>query len=286
MITPATRIVVLGAAGQLGRDLGDRLPGTVIRLTRLDAELTDEAAVHRALTRHRPDIVINCAAYNHVDKAEDDRERAFAVNGTAVQHLAEASRRMGFLLVHFSTDYVFGAQASRRDPYLEDDAPGPINVYGQSKLAGEAFVRSLASEHLVIRTCGLYGRWGTGGKGSNFVKTMLRKAREGGRLTVVVDQILTPSATADVATGTIQLLQQGARGLRHLTNAGQCSWFEFAKAIFALADVQADVSPVTSAEYGAKARRPAYSVLRSQFADTPRLRPWREALAAYLTGGA
>lgn len=276
------KTVVLGSAGQLGRELLDRIAGQVVGLTRREVDVTDAAALERVLADLGPDTVINCTAYNFVDRAESDPHTAFAVNALAPRSLALLAGRYGFTLVHFSTDYVFGLDPDRRTPYHESDAPGPISVYGNSKLAGEYFVRSLAPEHLVLRTCGLYGHRGVGGKGGNFVETMLRLARENKPIRVVNDQVLTPSAVADVARAALHMIQRGIRGVRHVTNAGQCSWYEFAQAIFALAGVSAELAPITSAEYGAPARRPAYSVLTSQYKDTPKLRPWREALAEYL----
>jgi dTDP-4-dehydrorhamnose reductase len=277
------RYIVLGAAGQLGRDLCTRLGGTVIPLTRAELELTaPPEALRAALAERRPDVVINCAAYNFVDKAEDEPGPAFAVNALAPRRLAEACRELGAVFVHFSTDYVFGLDANRQTPYRESDAPGPLSVYGASKLAGEYLVRSAGPRHFVIRTCGLYGRWGSGGKGGNFVETMLRVAGQGKPLRVVADQVLTPSYTADVAEAAVRLIQGEQYGLYHLTNAGHCSWYEFARTIFELAGVSADLTPTTSAEYGSRARRPAYSVLASEHPHTPPLRPWRAALAAYL----
>src|SRR5262249_46177862 len=156
---------VLGAAGQLGRDLCPRLPGEVTELTRDKADLTRPDTLRATLTALRPDVVVNCAAYNFVDRAEDEPPAAFAVNAWGVRDLALVSRDFGCTLVHFSSDYVFGLDAARRTPYAETDAPGPISVYGLSKLAGEYWVRMLCPRHFVVRTCGLYGVWGSGGKG-------------------------------------------------------------------------------------------------------------------------
>lgn len=278
----AGKVAILGSGGQLGRELLARLEGDVIPLTRRDADLADPDSLSRLILDLKPGIVINCAAYNFVDRAESEPQKAFSVNAFAPRKLALLSRQLGFLLVHFSTDYVFGLDAGRAIPYRESDAPGPISVYGTSKLAGEFFVRSLAPEHLVIRTCGLYGPWGAGGKGTNFVETMLRLARESKLIRVVHDQVLTPSAAGDVAVGSLQMIHNGVRGLRHLTNSGQCTWYEFARAIFEIAGISADLSPIDSASYGASARRPAYSVLMSEYKDAPHLRPWRDALTAYL----
>jgi dTDP-4-dehydrorhamnose reductase len=279
------KYAVIGAAGQLGRDLCPRLPGEVIPLTRAEVDLTRRELLPQTLDAIRPDVVVNCAAYNFVDRAETEPEAAFAVNAWGVRELALACRECDTLLVHFSTDYVFGLDTSRSTPYTETDTPGPVSVYGLSKLAGEYLVRSLCPRHLVIRTCGLYGVWGSGGKGGNFVETMFRLAAQGKPLRVVADQTCSPGYTPDVAAGTVALIQAGAEGLFHLTNAGSCSWFEFARAIFQQAGVQANVTAITSAEFGAPARRPAYSVLSLATYNAlglPLLRNWSDALSAYL----
>jgi dTDP-4-dehydrorhamnose reductase len=279
------RYAVLGAGGQLGRDLCPRLDGEVVALTRERADLTRPDTLRAALEGVRPDVVINCAAYNFVDRAEGEPEAAFAVNAWGVRHLALLCRERDWPLVHFSTDYVFGLDEARQAPWAETDAPGPVSVYGLSKLAGEYLVRSLCPRHFVIRTCGLYGVWGSGGKGGNFVETMLRLAGQGKPVRVVADQTCTPSYTADVAQATAALLAAGRPGLYHLTNGGACSWHEFARAVFESAGVAANLAPITSREFGAAARRPVYSVLDGAAARAlglPPLCPWREALAAYL----
>jgi len=279
------RTAVLGAPGQLGRDLCPRLGGEVIALGRADADLTDPTRLRELLERLRPDVVVNCAAYNFVDKAESEPAVALAVNAVAVRDLAIICRELDCTLVHFSTDYVFGLDTSRSAPWTEDDAPGPVSVYGLSKLAGEFLVRSTCPKHVIIRTCGLYGVWGSGGKGGNFVETMLRKAREGKPVPVVNDQRCTPSFTADVAAATSALVASGARGLYHVTSAGDCTWYELAREIFRAAGMTIEVKPITSAEFGARARRPAYSVLSNEKllgTGIPVPRPWPEALSAYL----
>jgi dTDP-4-dehydrorhamnose reductase len=279
------RIVVLGAPGQLGRDLCPRLAGEVIPLGRAGADLTDAVGVRAKLTALRPEVVVNCAAYNFVDQAESEPAPAFAVNAWAVRDLATLCRDLDATLVHFSTDYVFGLDADRKTPYLETDAPGPVSVYGLSKLTGEYLVRGICPKHFVVRTCGLYGVWGSGGKGGNFVETMLRLAGQGKRLPVVHDQRCTPSFTADVATATAGLLRTAAYGLYHVTSAGDCTWYELAKETFRLAGLAVDLIPATSAEVGRPARRPLYSVLSNEKLRTPGVllpRPWKEALAAYL----
>ena len=279
------KYALLGAGGQLGRDLQPRLPGEVVAWTREHADLTRPAELRAALEAERPDVVVNCAAYNLVDRAESEPAAAFAVNAWGVRDLALACRDRGCVLVHFSTDDVFGLDETRREPWAEMDAPGPVSVYGLSKLCGEYLVRSLCPRHFVIRTCGLYGVWGAGGKGGNFVETMLRRAAEGKPLRVVHDQTCSPTYTADLAAAVVALTATDRRGLYHLTSSGSCTWYEFARAIFEAAGVQADLAPIPSREFGAAARRPAYSVLSAAAYETlglPAMRPWPQALAAYL----
>ncbi|MGH7172972.1 MAG: dTDP-4-dehydrorhamnose reductase [Gemmataceae bacterium] len=282
------RYAVLGAAGQLGRDLCPRLAGEVIPLSRCGSPPVDLARPESLPTffdEARPDVVINCAAYNFVDRAESEPREAFAVNAWGVRELARLCRERDCLLVHFSTDYVFGLDEARRHPWTESDAPGPVSVYGLSKLAGEYLVRALCPRHLVIRTCGLYGVWGSGGKGGNFVETMLRLAGQGKPLRVVNDQTCTPSYTVDVAETTIALLTADQPGLYHVTNSGSCTWHELARTIFELSGVQANLTPIPSSEYPAPARRPQYSVLDHaalRALGIPSPQSWREALAAYL----
>jgi dTDP-4-dehydrorhamnose reductase len=279
------RYAVLGSSGQLGRELCRRLPGEVVALTRSSVDLSRPETVRAVLPGLRPDVVVNCAAYNFVDRAEAEPHAAFAVNAWGVRELARLCAELGSLLVHFSTDHVFGLDDRRQTPWAETDAPGPVSAYGLSKLAGEYLARALCPRHLVVRTCGLYGFASGGGKGSNFVETVLRLAAEGRPLRVVADQVCTPTSAADVAAAVVALLAKGRPGLYHVTSSGACSWYEFARAVFELAGVSAEVTPITSQEYGAAARRPGYSVLAPAglaLLNLPPLQPWREALADYL----
>lgn len=279
------RYAVIGAAGQLGRDLCPMLPGEVVPLGRPECDLANHATLDNQLSVVAPDVVINCAAYNLVDKAESEPDAAFAVNAWGVRALAKACQRRGCVLVHFSTDYVFGLETVRDTAFSTSDSPGPTSIYGLSKLCGEYAARTECERHFVIRTCGLYGVWGSGGKGTNFVETMLRVAGQGKPLKVVADQHCTPSYTKDVAAATVALIATARYGLYHVTNAGATTWFEFARAIFELAGVRADLSPTTTRDYAAAARRPGYSVLECRALEAVGValpRPWREALAAYL----
>jgi dTDP-4-dehydrorhamnose reductase len=272
----------------LGRDLCPRLAalGEVVPLSRADIDLAQRDTIEPAVYALRPDVFVNCAAYNFVDKAEelDGARAASAVNTFGPMRLASVCAKISAKLVHFSTDYAFGHDSARVTPYAETDEPNPLSYYGACKVDGETAVLK-EPNHLVIRTCGLYGVWGSGGKGGNFVETMLRVASQGKPLKVVNDQRCTPSYTADVADATVQLLERGASGLFHVVNSGDCTWFEFAAEIFRQSGVAADLTPITSAEFGAPAPRPAYSVLSTaklaSVTGAP-LRHWKEALAAYL----
>jgi dTDP-4-dehydrorhamnose reductase len=286
MTTTAVRCVLIGAAGQLGYDLARTfdLPGALIPLVRADLDLLDGSALARVLGELRPTHVVNTAAYNLVDRAEDEPGPAFALNAEAVGALADVCQSLGATLVHFSTDYVFDGH--RTTPYGEDDAPAPLSVYGRSKLEGERQALGRCQATFVFRVCGLFGiARSTGKGGTNFVETMLRLAREGRPIRVVRDQVLTPSYTRDLAPKIWRMLAHGAPGIYHLTNAGQTSWFDFAREVFRLSGLDPALTAVTAAEYGAPARRPAYSVLahgRLAAAGEDDLRPWSDALAAYL----
>jgi dTDP-4-dehydrorhamnose reductase len=284
--------VVLGAAGQLGRRLVTVLVGRgspVTALTHTDLDIRDAAAVRHSLLDLRPKWVINTAAYHQVDGCEDYAEEAFAVNALAVRELGRVCQDIGATLVHFSTDFVFDGE--KRQPYEEGDAPRPTSVYAASKLAGEYFARAYCERHLVIRTCGLYGVGGSRSRAGNFVDKMLALAAEDRPIRVVADQIVTPTFVGDLADTVVALLDReatapaGYYGLYHITNAGECSWHAFAAAILAEAGIHAQLVAVSSADYAAPARRPAYSVLahtRLRALGLPDLRPWREALRAYL----
>lgn len=276
--------LLIGAEGQLGQELGQVFNDQdLVPLTHSDLELTDRAHVWGTLRKYRPDLILNTAAYHQVDECEKFPERAFAVNAVAVRELAIAAKAIGATLVHFSTDYVFDGR--RRTPYHEDDLPGPLSVYATSKLAGEYFVRATLPQHFVIRTCGLYGLAGRCSKMGNFVETMLRLAREGREIRVVGDQIVTPTSAKELAHKVRQLVETGAYGLYHISNSGDCSWYQFASAIFEMIGLSPRLQETTAAAFGAPAMRPSYSVLdnanlRSLGLDD--LRYWRDALADYL----
>jgi len=279
------RIVLIGAAGQLGTDLQSALAGEeLIPLGHGEIELTSDESIANCLGQIEPRLVINCAAYNLVDQAEEEPQVADDVNALGPRRLATWCARRDVCLTHFSSDYVFGLDADRNKPYSETDAPGPQSAYAASKLHGEYFVRAICPRHFVIRTCGLYGVAGARGAG-NFIEAMLRLGAERDELGVVNDQCCTPTSTADLAVATAELVRSNAFGLYHATNTGQMTWFELACEVFRQADISVQVNPITSAQFGARATRPAYSVLNCQRLASVighALPEWPDAVARYL----
>ena len=277
-------IAILGASGQLGTDLIAALAGqNAYPFVRSDFDVTDHGRAKAVLMDLRPEVIVNTTAYHRVDDCETAAGLAYGVNVLAVLNLVRLANELDATLLHFSTDYVFDGQSTQ--PYVESSIPFPLSVYGNSKLAGEYVVRTLARKPIVIRTCGLYGRAGSRGKGGNFVETMLRKAKAKEAIRVVNDQVATPTSTADLARQVAALLASNHRGLFHATNEGSCSWFQFAQAIFEISGIEADLMPTTSQEFKAPALRPRYSVLenhRLKDLGINRMLHWRDALGEYL----
>ncbi len=274
------KVVVTGANGQLGTDVvgswtaaGD----TVLGLGHQGLDVTDRNGVIRLLTRERPDVVVNCAAWTAVDACESDPERAQLANADAVAHLAEGCAATGARLVHISTDYVF--DGTKPGPYVETDATNPQSVYGRSKLAGEAAALQLGDDVAVVRTS-----WVCGEHGANMVKTILRLAASHPQLTFVADQVGHPTFTADLAPLLRQITEVGVSGVVHATNQGPVSWFEFARAVVAASGRDpAVVAPIATADLQPPrpAPRPANSVLDNavlRSAGIPLLRDFREPL--------
>ena len=277
-------IAVIGAHGQLGSDLMRLWGERAVPLTHADVEISDPASIEQTLGTLQPEYVVNCAAYNAVDRAEEEPAAAFAVNAFGPRTLARYCQSNGAAFLHVSTDYVFGGSSQDATPRTEEDRPEPTSVYGTSKLSGEYLVAQSCSRHFVVRTCGLYGNALDESKG-NFVRTMLRLAGERDELRVVNDQHCTPTSTADLARSIDALLATDAYGLYHATNSGQTTWFEFAQTIFRLTGKEIRVTPITSAEFAAPAARPSYSVLdcgKLERAAGAEMRSWEEALADYL----
>ena len=277
------RILLIGASGQLGSSLRELLAGeAVAALGHEEIEIADPGSVRRAFAQHRPEVVINTAAYHRVDECESNVEKSFAVNAFAVRDLALECREADAALVHFSTDHVFGGE--KRQPHSEEDLPHPLSVYAASKLAGEHLIAAAWPKHFVIRTCGLYRIGGSKSKGGNFVEMMLRKAQAGETIRVVDDQVVTPTHAPELARKVAQLIQTKEYGLYHITCHGECSWYEFAAKIFELAGVGADLRRTNAREFRPPARRPAYSVLanaRLRALGLDDVKHWADALADY-----
>ena len=280
------KILLIGHRGQLGCDLRNVFSAEDLVLsTQQEMNVRDPEQVQSMVERHQPDLILNCAAFHRVDDCEDQSEQAFAVNVFGVRNLALAARSINATVVHFSTDYVF--DGPQRTPYIETDLPCPKSVYGVSKLSGEFMLQSQWPKHFIFRVSGLYGYAGSREKGTNFVEMMIGLARQGKPLRVVNDQILTPTSTADVAAAVRQIVNTGHYGLYHLTNAGECSWYEFTRSIFEYAGLRPELTPVTSDQFPLKARRPNYSVLdnarlrNAGFDDLPH---WSDALRRYIAG--
>ncbi len=278
------KIAVIGADGQLGSDLVKVLKGEkVFPLYFPDFDITEPEKTKETLSKINLDVVINTAAYHRVDECEENPQKSFQVNSIAVMDLALICRALGLTLVHFSTDYVF--DGDKKTPYVEEDKPNPLNVYAVSKLDGEYFVQNILEKYFLIRSCGLYGEAGCWGKGTNFVDAMVFIEKRGKPLRVVNDQRVTPTSSAELALRIGELIRTQHYGLFHLPNEGQCTWFEFANTIFSLRGKRPKLEPIDSETYGARARRPSYSVLENKKAKEIGLTEfssWENALKDYL----
>ena len=272
------RILVTGAHGQLGQDLLSLLRDDEVHPTDFaHLDISDRAAVDALVRELRPEWIINVAAFNDVDGAEAMEAQAFAVNAVGPGNLADAAAGVGAGLVHISSDFVF--DGTKGSPYTEDDRPNPLSVYARSKYEGERRVLNSRASACVLRTAWLYGM-----HGKNFVKAILERAKQRLPLEVVADQVGSPTYTRDLADAISRVIRTPARGLFHVTNAGACSRFELAKAIVRGA---VEVQPITTAESGRRARRPANAALTSvrwEAAGLPPLRSWQAALNDFLDG--
>ena len=275
------RILVTGASGQLGYDVERELERRGIEhlgTSSRELDITDRAAVEHLMQSYRPDAVVHCAAYTKVVLAEDEPERCWAVNADGTRNMAAACRKTGAKLLYISTDYVFPGTGERS--YETGDPTGPVNIYGRSKLAGELAVQSLLEKYFIVRISWVFGK-----NGNNFVKTMLRLAETKAELSVVCDQIGSPTYTADLAPLLCDMVQTERYGVYHATNEGTCAWSEFAEAIFELAGRQVVVHPIPTSAYPTRAARPLNSRMSKEclhsngFQELPE---WKNALARYL----
>jgi dTDP-4-dehydrorhamnose reductase len=276
-------ILVIGAKGMVGRDLMSILPSAlpndeIFGWDIEEIDIQEEEDTLFKIENLRPDIVINLAAYTDVDGCESDEGKTFAVNAEGTKHVALAASKCEAKMVYLSTDYVF--DGNKREPYLETDPLHPLNVYGRSKLKGEQYVQELLEDGLIIRTQWLYGRYG-----KNFVSSILRQASEKKVLSIVNDQIGSPTYTVDLAKAIALLIQYDAQGVFHVANSDLCTWYTFGQAILKLWGMdRVRVIPISSKELGRPAVRPSYSVLNCQKLRKETglaLRPWSEALKDY-----
>lgn len=281
------KVAVIGANGQLGTDLAavfEMAGETVIALTHADLDISSLDLTRNALIDLRPSIVVNTAAMHHVENCEKEPLRAYEINALGARNLSVVARELDAKLVHISTDYVFNG--SKKQPYVEEDVAAPLNVYGNTKLAGETFIRVSAEKYFIVRTSALYGKNPCRAKGGkNFVDLMIKLAGERDELRVVDDEIVSPTSTVELAKQVVELSRTDHYGLYHATSEGSCSWYEFAKTIFAISNIKVNLKVAGVGEFSAKVPRPKYSVLENKKLKELRLNTfvmWQEGLVRYL----
>ena len=278
------RTLIVGASGQLGHDLmrafeGDKPVGVDHAMVDIEAP----SAIAKLLVHHKPDLVINTAAFHNVELCELRPDRAMAVNALAVDQLAAQCAAAGAVFAQISTDFVFDGTA--RTPYAETDPPNPLSSYGISKYAGERLVQRHSDRFFIFRTSGLYGIRGSSTKGYTFIDRILKQAAEGRPLRIVDDVTCSPSYTRDVATAIAEIVRHERYGIYHVTNSGACTWFEFAREILLQAKLTTELSRTTADAFPSLAKRPAYSVLANDAATRlgiGRTPSWQDAIGAYL----
>lgn len=277
------KILITGAKGMMGSDLmkvlSQKKEYNLIGATRSDFDITDYSQTLQFLKDKRPDIVVHAAAYTKVDDCESNKETAYKVNEVGTKSVASGCKDINAKLICISTDYIFNGR--KNTPYLENDMPAPLSVYGDSKLKGELVVQDILRDFIIVRTSWLFGR-----NGNNFISAILKQAEKTKTIKVVNDQTGSPTYTIDLSHAIEKLISCNAKGIFNITNSGECSWYQFAKKILELAGIKGvDVVPITSEELKRPARRPAYSILDcSKFKNTTNynMRHWEEALKDYL----
>lgn len=294
------KLIILGSRGMLGTDMASFLQHTItkfdltdnillqprfkdislslIGVTSKDLDISNHSQTYAFITGHKPDVIINCAAYTDVDGCEKEEKRAFDVNAIGVRNIALAAKKCNARVVHISTDYIFDGLSEKA--YTEEDKPNPLSVYGRSKLKGEEYLKEVGNDFLIIRTAWLYGRHGE----KNYVKKMLQLARERAELDVVDDQIGSPTYTVDLSEAIWILIKENHTGVFHVANSGSCSRYEWSKRIFELAGLDVAVHPIQSKDFKRPAIVPPHAVLDcKKFTSTTcfRMRNWDEALQAY-----
>ena len=274
-------VLITGANGQLGKELVLQLQSyhNVYAFGKEKLDVTDKEQCYQVLINIKPQLIMHCAAYTKVDAAEKNIEEAYSINYRGTQNLADIVAEIGGRFCYISTDYVFDGES--RSSYAETDITNPLNIYGKSKRDAEIYVQEKLSKSFIVRTSWLYGLYG-----HNFVKTMLRMAKESSKIKVVNDQIGSPTYAKDLASFLCKLVLTDKFGLYHASNSGECSWFDFAEAIFEEANITPLLEPCSTQEYSLNALRPKYSVLSNKKlidAGFSELRPWREGLKSFLT---
>lgn len=275
------KVLITGANGQLGKELVELFTEKgfeVYGFGRDKMDITNQVQVQEIIGAVKPNIVIHSAAHTKVDLAESEPDQAFSINAYGTRNVAVAAEAVGAKLVYVSTDYVF--DGTNDEPYNEFSPTSPLGVYGKSKLAGEQFVRDLHYKFFIVRTSWVYGKYG-----ANFVKTMLKLGEERKELSVVADQIGCPTYTLDLAHAILELVDTQKYGVYHISNSGSCSWYEFAKEIFKVSNMEVQVNPCTTADFPRPASRPANSVFEHmsiKLNNFTSVRHWREALSSFL----
>ncbi|WP_368658029.1 dTDP-4-dehydrorhamnose reductase [Metabacillus halosaccharovorans] len=275
------KVLVTGANGQLGQEVVKLLQKNNIQClpcSKEDMDITSKQSVQDKVITFQPNVIIHTAAYTHVDLAETNKDKAFSVNGLGTRNVAEVAEEIGAVVCYISTDYVFDGQS--RVPYSEDSQPNPMTIYGKAKYEGEQYVRSICSHYFILRTS-----WVFGSNGQNFVKTILKLSKEKSSIQVVSDQFGSPTYTVDLAAFIYNLIQTNLYGVYHVTNSGDCSWYDFAKSIVRISGRDVTIEPVDTQSFPRPAPRPKYSVLKHaniQANNLPDLQHWQEALHAFL----
>jgi len=280
------KVLVTGAKGQLGKKIIDLMSADFeLVLTDSDnMDITDSSKVRKFIKSERPDFIIHGAAYTAVDKAEENIDLCRKINADGTKNIAETAKEFDSTLIYISTDYVFDGEKS--SPYIETDKPNPLSVYGQTKLEGEKFIQQICDKYYIIRSAWIFGELPENHPGTNFVETMLRLAKKRDNLSIVSDQIGSPTYTGDLVKTITQLVKQKPEfGIYHFSGNGECSWYDFAQEIFRQNNIKIEFNAITSDQYPQKAKRPNYSYLDKSKIESAlgiETRPWQEMLSDYL----
>jgi len=280
------KALVFGGNGQLGTDVVEEFRKnelSVDAVSHQECNIINFELVGEIIEKRAPDFVINCAAFHKVDGCEKDEAKAMAVNYRAVENMANICKKQKIVFVHISTDYVFDGE--KKQPYTEEDMPHPINIYGKSKYEGEKAIQNIGGKYFILRVASLYGIKASSKQGGNFVETMIKLGTEKDEIKVVTDQYMTPTATMYVARQMIKLINTDFYGIYHCTCGGFCTWYEFAKEIFKLMNINIKLTPITSEQYYVSFKRPKYTVLENaklKSLNIDIMPPWKEALQKFI----